>query len=319
MHCHALYLESSWNRKCPQDSGLFCCKCPSSPGSVSVDARSADVWNATWERWARPGPGSARHSSAPLQVARAARPPSAPGFPPHGGTSPPGGTGRLPPFFRAGCLAAGSLPVSVGQPSPPGAGHSRPVEPVRSEGPGAPTVHSPPGSGNSTLRPPARSPQGVRLDAKRGLVRWGLALRGWGQGSREEPKGCPRLAVTQGGSPSGSGTAPGSLCSAPRGPRPRAPRAALVMPSSSGLRGRAALPAPRTAAGAMAATMAATQGDTSEPVPAGPAPRWAQGGRSQLRAGPAAASKGGASTHPPTHPPSPAPHRSAPRSRGPGG
>lgn len=40
-------------------SGLFCCKCPSSPSTVNVNARSADVpaLRATRERWVRTAEG----------------------------------------------------------------------------------------------------------------------------------------------------------------------------------------------------------------------------------------------------------------------
>lgn len=100
MHCHALYLESSWKRKCPQESGLFCCNFPSRPGPVNANARSADVWLATWElgRGGLGDPLLARGSRqlTSVQGSQRCRGQSCLGFPPFEGPLSARGTGGVP-------------------------------------------------------------------------------------------------------------------------------------------------------------------------------------------------------------------------------
>lgn len=268
MHYHALYLENSWKRKCPQESGLFCCKCPSSPGTANVNARSTDAQSATWERWVRVGSGSR--------------------------CSPQGTPQQL-----YECPGQREVPW----PGLPGGGAA-----LR---PGKPTVHSPPGSDNSTLRPTARSPQGGTVDAKRGLVRWGLALRGWGQGSRGRPRrrDIPAWLSCREGAPAAPGqrrdrSAPRLGAPAP-GPGSRGLHPEPLLCSAAGQ----LCPLPRRQRGQWPRHRDARR--RLRAPSSRPCPRWAQRAVPESRAG--AASKGGAS-RPSSLPPLPAP-RAFPRPR----
>lgn len=73
MHCHALYLESSWKRKCPQESGLFCCNFPSRPGPVNANV--LQTCGSLPGSWAGAGSGIRCWPAAlgTLRVSRAAR------------------------------------------------------------------------------------------------------------------------------------------------------------------------------------------------------------------------------------------------------
>lgn len=153
MHCCALYLESSWKRKCPQESRQFCCKCPSSPGTVNVNARSTDVAALRPPGSAGSGWLTPRHSPAALQESRTVRGPVA------GAARPPSRWGQRPPGFSpprhpvrpGGPLGCPIFPCRAPQQqvhcpfpwdSPP-----RPCEPVSTDSP------PPPWRGNSSLRP----------------------------------------------------------------------------------------------------------------------------------------------------------------------
>lgn len=249
-----------------------------------------------------------RHCPAALEVSgtprgavgRAARrcgcPPTLGGVAAAPGLLSARGSRSLPHFPVQRASGRGSL---LAQPSPPGAA---PVGAGAQRRGVAPTVLPPLWSSNSTLRPPV-----LPLCKGRASVLNEVSSAGaWPFGDGQTvPKGHPRLAVIAGGSPSGTGPAPGlallrafriSAPSLDGAARPAAPDT----PNPRVLRGRAALPAPRTAKGATAATPRWEETPPSPFLP-GRAPRWAQGGRARLRAGPAAASEGGASqtsTHP---------------------
>lgn len=307
MHCCALYLESSWKRKCPQESRQFCCKCPSSPGTVNVNARSTDVAALRPPGSAGSGWLTPRHSPAALQesrtvrgpVAGAARPPSrwgqrSPGFSPPRHPVRPGGPLGCPIFLCRAPQPQVHCPFPWD--SPP-----RPCEPVSTDSP------PPPWRGNSSLRPlpaPCKDTGSMLNEV--------LSAEGWPFGDGDRVPGADRA---EGTSLPGchSGWQPRRHCAVLRAlgiPRPA--------PSPDGAAGPARLDrypeppsAPRPGSSARSpdgrgssGSDIAPAGDASEPVPAGPCSPVGAEGAGPAGAGPAAASKGGASSLPSIHPPS---------------
>lgn len=252
-----------------------------------------------------------RHCPAALEVSgtprgaagRAARrcgcPPTLGGVAAAPGLLSARGSRSLPHFPVQRASGRGSL---LAQPSPPGAA---PLGAGAQRRGVAPTVLPPPWSSNNALRPPVLPLCKGRASMLNEVSSAGAWPFGDGQ---TVPKGHPRLAVIAGGSPSGTGPAPGlallrafrisapSLDGAappgcPRHPEPScAPRpgSSARPPDGKGGNGR------DTAMG----------GDASEPLPPGPCSLVGTG-----RAGPAESGAGGSLRgrgFPDIHPPAPA-------------